>query len=302
MTSDQSVLGVTHSRPGFAVPPGACDCHTHVFGPAEAFPFDAGRLYTPGPALVEDLLVHQHALGLSRVVIVQPSPYGTDNACTVDALRRLGPALARGVAVIGPGTTDAELREMHEAGVRGVRVNLETSGCTDPGFAAEALSWAAARVAPLGWHVQTYAALAVIAALRAQILALPVPLVIDHFGRPSAAAGVEQPGFSALLELVRSGKAYVKLSAPHRISARPGHADAVPIARTLIAANPERMLWGSDWPHPGGRPGQPRRPDAIEPFRPEDDGAALDRLAHWAGDEATLARILAHNPARLYGF
>lgn len=292
------ILGVRHSRPKFAVPQGACDCHVHVFGPPAQFPFAAGRVYTPGPAPLEALLALQYALGLDRVVIVQPSPYGTDNRCTLDAVRRLGDR-ARAVAVIDRDTTDEELQAMAEAGVRGIRINLETGGETDPGRAGETLEWASTRVALLGWHVQAFASLKLIAALHDRLLVLPTPLVIDHFGCAKGAGGLAQPGFDRLLALVIAGKAYVKLSAPHRMSGVTDFADMAPIARALIGANPDRMLWGTDWPHPGGARGDV---DRIEPFVPEDDGAGLNRLHDWVGDAATLHRILVDNPARLYGF
>ncbi len=295
------VLGVAQTAPAFEVPAGACDCHVHVFGPIARFPYAAERVYTPGPAPVEELLALQRMLRLERVVVVQPSPYGEDNACTLDALRRIG-AEARGVAVIGAATPEAALRELHAAGVRGVRVNLETHGKRDPGLARALIEEAAARVAPLGWHVQTFASLAVLAALHDAILALSAPLAIDHFGRADAARGPDQPGFDALVSLVRSGRAYVKLSAPYRISSQPGYAGAQAIARALVEANPDRMLWGSDWPHPGGTAGAPRRPEGIEAFRAEDDGAALNRLAAWVPEAPLLHRILVDNPARLYGF
>jgi predicted TIM-barrel fold metal-dependent hydrolase len=302
MSAAAPILGVTHTPAAFDVPAGACDCHTHVFGPADKFPYSEKRGYTPGDASVEDLLALQAALHLDRVVIVHPSPYGADNSVTVDALRRLGKR-GRGVAVIDDETSDTDLREMHGAGVRGVRVNLESHGNNDPAVAARLLQAAAARVAPLGWHVQTYTQLATIAALRDTIMGLPTPFVIDHFGLAQAAKGVSQPGFDAMLALVRSGKAYVKLSGSYRVSQVPDDADAAPLARALIAANPDRMVWGTDWPHPGGgKPGTPRPRDTIEPFRPIDDGRALNRLAEWAGDAATLRKILVDNPASLYEF
>jgi predicted TIM-barrel fold metal-dependent hydrolase len=301
MTSSEPIHGVRHTAPAFEVPKGACDCHTHVFGPVARFPYWSGRKYTPADASIEELLAHQRALHFDRVVIVHPSPYGTDNSCTIDAIRKIGPA-ARGVAVIGPETSDAELRQMHEAGVRGVRCNLETAGTHDPGAARRQIEWAAARVAPLGWHVQTYTSLAVLAPLHDAVMALPTHLVVDHFGRAMAANGTEQPGFDALLSLVRSGKAYVKVSGAHRVSEAPDCADLAPIARALIAANPDRIVWGSDWPHPGG--GRDTRGiDEIEPFHPEDDGRGLNRLAEWArGDAVLIRKILVDNPARLYGF
>lgn len=300
--NERTVLDVRHAPLDFAMPAGACDCHTHVFGPSARFALDPARRYTPGDAVAAELLAHQRLLRLDRVVIVQPSPYGTDNACTLDGIAALGERMARGVAVIDETTTDEALAAMHAGGIRGIRVNLETAGEHDPAVAAEALRWAADRVAGLGWHVQTFTRLPVIEALEATLASLPVPLVIDHIGNARAEAGLAQPGFAALLRLVGAGHAHVKLSAPHRIAADPDGEEVAALVRALIAANPERMLWGSDWPHPGGRPGEPRRRETIEPFNPVDDGAALNRLARWAGDAATLERILVTNPARLYGF
>jgi predicted TIM-barrel fold metal-dependent hydrolase len=300
--NDRPILGVRHTPPSFTVPKGACDCHTHVFGPANRYPWWSGRKYTPPDASIADLLAHQRAMHFDRVVIVHPSPYGTDNSCTLDAIRQIGPA-ARGVAVIGPETSETELQDMHAAGIRGVRLNLETAGQHDPAVARRQIEETAARVAPLGWHVQTYTSLAVLAPLHDAILALPTPLVVDHFGRAMAKDGVEQPGFDALLSLVRSGKAYVKISGAHRVSDRaPDFPDLAPIARALLAANPDRIVWGSDWPHPGG--GRGDRPiEAIEPFHPEDDGRGVNRVAAWArGDLGLIRRVLVENPARLYDF
>jgi predicted TIM-barrel fold metal-dependent hydrolase len=294
-----SVLGVNQSAIGFDVPAGACDTHVHVFGPAAEFPYDPARGYTPGDAAVADLLQLQSLLQLDRVVLVQPSPYGTDNARLLAALRELGPR-ARGVAVIDAA---ADLAAMQAAGVRGARVNLETAGQHDPVAALDGLRRAAAQVAPFGWHIQTYTNLPMIAALHDAILDLPVPLVIDHFGRTPAAPGIDQPGFDALLSLVRSGRAYVKLSAPCRMSQAPDYADAAAIARALIRANPDRMLWGTDWPHTSTKRDPARAASAIEPFQPEDDGRALGRLHDWVGGDADLLRrILVDNPGVLYGF
>jgi predicted TIM-barrel fold metal-dependent hydrolase len=287
------------STPAFDVPAGACDCHLHVFGPPGRFPMAPNRPYTPGPATVEDLLALHEVLRLDRVVIVQPTTYGVDNACMVDALRRLK-GRARGIAVVDASVTDAALEDMDRAGVRGLRVNLAASDIA-PEAARQRLQSAAARAAPLGWHVQTYAPLGLIESARELIEELPVPLVIDHFGRPRAAAGTRQPGFDSLLALVRSGKVYVKLSAPYRVSERAGYSDAEPLACALIEANADRMLWGTDWPHVEERKGgPPRRPDEVQPFREEDNGAALNRLARWAETPAVLRKILVENPAQLY--
>jgi predicted TIM-barrel fold metal-dependent hydrolase len=297
MSERAQILGVAHSAPDFPMPRGACDCHTHIFGPDAAFPLSPKRLYTPGSASIADLSAMHKALHIERVVIVHPSPYGADNAVTVDAVRKLG-ACARGVAVIDDTTTDAMLADMHEAGIRGVRVNIESFGGIDSATAGKLFQRAAERVAKLGWHVQTFTNLGILPPLVDLILKLPAPLVVDHFGRPKAALGTSQPGFAEVLTLLRSGKVYVKISAPYRISQLPDYTDAAPIARALIAANPDRIVWGTDWPHPGAAK---RDPAVIEPFRPEDNGRALNRLATWAS-AAELKKILVDNPARLYQF
>jgi predicted TIM-barrel fold metal-dependent hydrolase len=298
----EPILGVSHTPPNFDVPQNACDCHVHVFGPDQRFPFWPGRTYTPGAASIEQLEALRRVLRIDRVVVVHPSPYGADNAVTLDAMRVLG-ARARGVAVIDEATTDAMLDDMHKAGVRGVRVNLESAGESNPAVAKRLLQWAAERVAPLGWHVQTYAKLSVIAALHETIMALPVALVIDHFGRAEAALGPDQPGLDVIYALLKCGKAYVKVSGAYRISQAPDFADVAPIARAMIKANPDRIVWGSDWPHPGGGKGRVTRDlTTIEPFQPIDDGAALNRLNAWCDSREQLEKILVGNPVRLYGF
>ena len=289
------------TKVGFAVPAGACDCHVHVFGGAAEFPFAAQRGYTPPPASAVELLALQRALRLSRVVIVQPSVYGSDNSCTLDGMRRLGPR-ARGVAVIDRATSKAALDRMRQAGIRGVRVNLETAGETDPDAARRNLAAAVERVAPLGWHVQVYTRLSVITGLRAEVERLQVPIVFDHFGGAQAAGGIDQPGFAALLALVGAGHAYVKVSAAYRSSEKaPAYDDMAPLARALIAANPERILWGTDWPHPhAAAPGAAL--DTVAPFYDIDNGLALNQLLLWAPSAAIRRKILVENPARLYDF
>lgn len=285
----------------FAVPEQACDCHVHVFGTAADFPFAAHRGYTPPSASAAELLALQEALQLSRVVIVQPSVYGGDNSCTLDGMRQLGER-ARGVAVIDTATSNAALDDMHKAGIRGVRVNLATAGESDPDQARRNLAEAVARVQRLHWHVQVYTELSVIAALAAEVPQLGVPIVFDHFGGATAAGGVEQPGFADLLALVKNGHAYVKVSAAYRSSDKaPAYDDVAPLARALIAANPERIVWGSDWPHPHhAAPGQALT--EIAPFYDIDDGLALNQLPLWAPDAAIRRAILSENPARLYDF
>jgi predicted TIM-barrel fold metal-dependent hydrolase len=286
---------------GFRVPPGACDCHVHVFGRASEFAFVAKRGYTPPPASADELLKLQNALSFSRVVIVQPSVYGTDNSCTLDGMRQLGPERARGVAVIDDNTTDDALKEMHAVGIRGVRVNLETGGVSDPAISRRDLNAAIKRVAPLGWHVQVYTRLSVVEAVHDDVMKSAVPVVFDHFGGAQATAGIDQPGFAALLALVRAGKAYVKVSGHYRSSTKaPAFDDVAPLARALIAANPDRIVWGTDWPHP--HHAEPGKEGEITPSFDIDDGLALAQLPRWAPTAATRRKILVDNPARLYGF
>ncbi len=284
----------------FPMPPGACDCHVHVFPDAARFPFAVKRGYTPPMATASDLLALQRALHLDRVVIVTPSVYGTDNRATLDGMRQLGRKRARGVAVIGPETTRAEIAAMDKAGIRGIRVNLESNGVTDPAKAAANLDAAVGWLKGTRWHIQVYARLPVIVALKDQFDALPMPVVFDHFAGAKAALGVEQPGFEAVLDLVRSGKAYVKISGAYRASGEaPDYPYVTPLARALIGANPERIVWGTDWPHPGP-PG--KTPEEVNTPFPVDDGRLLNLLGEWAPDRAARWRILVENPARLYGF
>lgn len=296
-----AIHGVIHQPPRSLLPAGSCDCHTHVFGPVDRYPLAADRQYTPGQARLEDMLRLHDQLGIERVVIVHPSPYGSDNSCTLDALLTLGKR-GRGVAVIDEKTSDAQLQAMHEAGVRGIRINLETDGIHEPALAKRQLRWAHDRVKDLGWHVQIYTNLAVFASLESVLDQLSVPVVLDHFCRAQAALGPNQLHFGALLQRVRQGQVWVKLSAPHRISNAPDCADAAAMAQALIAANPDCLLWGSDWPHPGAAPGKPRQREVVETFHPIDDGRALNRLVEWVNDPATLKKILVDNPAKLYDF
>jgi predicted TIM-barrel fold metal-dependent hydrolase len=293
---------------------GACDCHTHVFGPAARYPYATPRHYTPGDASVEEMLALHAELGVERVVIVQPSPYGADNRCTLDAVARLnagGADRARAVVVVDDQATAQTLRAMHAAGARGVRINLETHGSNDVALARAMLQDIAGRVADLGWHVQMFTNPRVIVSLADVIDRLPVPVVLDHHAGIQVADPSHQDKLAALMDLVAGGNAYVKLSAPHRASSMPdridgrtddGHADVKPLAEAFMRCRPDRMVWGTDWPHPGAWPGVKRDPDAIEPFHPIDDAAALQRLRRWIPDAARFAAVLAENPARLYGW
>nr|WP_246206243.1 amidohydrolase family protein [Propylenella binzhouense] len=284
------------------MPKYACDCHCHVFGPQDRYPYSEDRTFTPPDASLEDLLRLQHVLGLERAVIVQPSVYGADNRSLIDMLGRLGDR-ARGIAGFNAETTNDELVRLDAAGVRGVRLNLEAHGDNDAVAARERLQLMADRVGPFGWHVQIWTNVDVIAKLRPTIEKNPhTTFVFDHFGRCDASRWREQPGFRDLLELVRDGRVYVKVSAPHRISNAPDYADVGDIVHALVDANPERLVWGSDWPHREKPRNSKLTPFDIEPLRREDDGAALNRLNRWVASPRTMALILAENPARLYGF
>jgi predicted TIM-barrel fold metal-dependent hydrolase len=285
----------------FAVPAHACDCHTHIFGDPTRFPFWPGRSYTPEPALPQEMAALHHALHVERAVIVTPSVYGTDNSATLYGMRSRG-ATSRGVAVIDGKTPESALEAMDRAGVRGARLNLATAGLTDPETGRRRLRTLTALVARLGWHVQINTGLSVISGLKDMVRDSPVPVVFDHFGGLEAPLGLGQPGFGDLVELVRSGKAYVKLSAAYRLNAgTPDCAGVAPFAKALIAANPDRIVWGTDWPHPDSAAGT-RRPEGISPLLPIDDGLLLNQLAVWAPDPAIRKKILVDNPARLYGF
>jgi predicted TIM-barrel fold metal-dependent hydrolase len=300
------ISGATASQPvtpvNFAVPPGACDCHTHIFGDSARFPFAPTRSYTPEPASVDEVRALHRALHITRVVIVQPSVYGTNNACTLDAIRQLGPA-ARGVAVIDDNTPESTLDEMGRAGIRGIRLNLETGGVTDPAAARQRFQRAVERIRHRNWHIQIYTRLSVIEGISALVMEAAVPVVFDHFGGAQASVGTEQAGFAALLNLVRTGNAYVKISAPYLSSTQaPDYPDVVPFAKALVAANPERLLWATNWPHPDSLRVPGRKATDIAPFRRIDDGRVFNQLAVWVPDPAQRKTILVENPARLYGF
>lgn len=286
----------------FDVPAGACDTHTHIFGDPQRFPFATPRQYTPETASVEEMRALHHALHTDRVVIVNPSVYGTDNSCTLDAIKQLGPS-ARGIAVIDDKTPDSALDEMARAGIRGIRINLETSGVSDPALSRQRFAAAVERVKNRTWHIQMYTRLSVIESLKDQVAASPVPVVFDHFGGMQASLGLAQPGFSTLVNLVRTGKAYVKISGAYRSSTKaPDYPDVAPFAKALIAANPQRIVWGSDWPHPDSSQVPGRKFTDLAPLSQIDDGALLNQLPVWAPDAATRKVILVENPARLYGY
>lgn len=284
----------------FDVPKGACDSHTHIFGDPARFPLASSRIYTPELASIPEMRALHKALHTERVVIVNPSIYGTDNSCSLDAIKQLGPG-ARGVAVIDEKTSSSVLDEMYRGGMRAIRINLETSGQSDPEFARRSFQTSIERVKNSKWHVQIYTRLSVIEAIKDQVAAAPAPIVFDHFGGAQAALGVGQPGFGTLLNLVKTGKAYVKISAPYRSSTQaPDYRDVAPLAKALVAANPERILWGSDWPHPQQIAG--RKVSEITPLYQIDDGRVFNLLAEWVPDAAQRKTILVDNPAKLFGY
>ncbi|MFN7992940.1 MAG: amidohydrolase family protein [Bryobacteraceae bacterium] len=286
----------------FSVPAHACDCHTHIFGPPDRFPLWSGRTYTPEAASPEEMAALHQALHIERVVIVTPSVYGVDNSAMLYGLKARGRS-ARGIAVIGDQTTDRDLDTMDRAGVRGIRLNLATLGQKDPAIARRRLQAAIGRVRPRGWHVQIFVDAFLIPSLKTLVQDSAVPVVFDHFGGAKATAGLAQAGFPDLLDLLRSGHAYVKVSAAHRISAQlPDCPDVLPLAKALVAANPDRVLWGTDWPHPDSNPPASRPISEVSPLLKIDDARLLNLLPAWAHDPAIRQRILVDNPARLYGF
>jgi predicted TIM-barrel fold metal-dependent hydrolase len=266
-------------------PPLSCDCHFHIFGPYDRYPMSPGRNYTPPPALVPAYLELADTLGLQRMVVVQASIYGTDNAVTLDAVHRFGLHRARGVAVIDDSFDVAALRRLHEQGVRGVRFNM-VSGNGTPEDQLEALG---RRVAPLGWHIQIYAEGEKIQAIGPLLARLPVEVVIDHCGGVMAGLGVRHPQFQALLRLMETGRAWMKLCGYRASSAGAPWADVEPNVKALVAKAPERCVWGTDWPHPQMDPA----PEA---------GLLLDQFFEWVPDAAVRQAVLVDNPARLYEF
>jgi predicted TIM-barrel fold metal-dependent hydrolase len=285
----------------FDVPAHACDCHTHIHLP-EKYPFFAGRGYTPEPASPEEMAALHKALHIENVVIVTPSIYGTDNRATLEGIKFRGNT-ARGVAVIDDKTPESDLDEMGKAGIRGIRVNLANNGIKDPTIGRKRLEAAIDRVKGRGWHVQCYTTLSLLTTIKDVLASSPVPVVFDHFGGADAALGLEQPGWAELVEAVKSGKVYVKISGAYRLSKKaPDYPDAVPFAKALIAANPDRLVWGSDWPHPDSDPRPDRKPTDLAPLYQIDDGHLFNQLAVWAPDAAVRKKILVDNPARLYGF
>jgi predicted TIM-barrel fold metal-dependent hydrolase len=280
-----------------------CDSHVHVFDPAR-FAYTPQRRFTPGSATVARLRQHLAAVGAQRVVLVQPSVYGHQHHALVDALATLntgGQDMARGVAVLAPHSTAAEVDTLAAAGVVGTRLNLAVHGHCDAHGAHSQLQ-AMERLTPLGWHIQLHAPLAVLAALAPSLAHTPRTYVVDHLGLPGPALPPTHPHWQALLSWLATGQVYVKLSAPYLASPpATGHTEREALVRSLVAAAPHRLLWGSNWPHTQGT-GRPSDHNALqpEPFRVVDDPHWLAQCRAWAGEHAHA--VLAGNAARLYRF
>jgi 2-pyrone-4,6-dicarboxylate lactonase len=273
-------------KPALVLPPKATDAHAHVFGPVDRYPYAANRLYTPPPVFLEDYLAMHRVVGLARGVLVQTGLYGNDNSFIVDAIKA-NPRRLRGIALIGETVTDAELRHLAASGIRGFRVNRTAK----TGLSIEVARKLAERVKELGWHVQFLLDVEDHPDLDKLLGSFATEVVIDHMGRPDPHRGVGAPGFQALIRLLRSGRGWAKLSAPYRTSRQPPpYDDMTPFAHALVAAVPDRLVWGSDWPHV-----------LLDTTMPN-DGDLVDQIAVWVPDADIRRRILVDNAERLYGF
>ena len=274
--------------PRLMAPPGSCDSHLHIYDPR----FPASR---PGSRLTRDATVSdyrllQKRLGTTRAIVVQPAAYGFDNSVTVDAIAQLGIANARGIAVVQPAITDAELRELDRVGVRGVRFTQHDprTAVTTP----DMIEPVAKRLAEIGWHAQLHMRGDQLVSIAEMVARLPCTIVIDHMGRMPQPESVNHPAFDIVKRLLDSGRAWVKISGAYldTKSGAPSYADIREVARALIRYAPDRCVWGSDWPHP------------TETETKPDDATLLDLLTDWSGNDETRRRILVDNPAALYGF
>jgi predicted TIM-barrel fold metal-dependent hydrolase len=281
-------------HPDFKSPPAGCDCHFHVFGPAGRYPHNQADLrYAPPVAPVEDFLTLAKKLGVERFVFVQPSAYGRDNRCMLDAMRKIGTS-CRGIVDIDENAPDAELERLNAAGVRGVRLNMSPIKPFETGFAPKLLpriERLRARCAEIGWQLDFLTPGWLTSELMPTLRKLDVDFTLAHFGMFLAKDGVRQPGFQQLLELLRRSerRCWVKLTGVYRMSVAQGFADVAPMARALIEAAPDRVIWGSDYPHLSFA----EKVGSVELW---------NLLGKWAPDEASRRKILVDNPQRLFGF
>jgi len=272
------------------LPPDSCDTHAHLFGPASVYPWNPARGYTPPDASAASYEALHRTLGVGRGVLTQPSVYGTDNACILDYVAR-HPDRMRAVVAVGPDVGDAELAQMHDRGARGIRINLADKG-GNPFASFREINNVADRLKAIGWHIELLLHVHQTGGMLDDIRKLPVDISVGHFGYMPAALGVAHPEFRKFLDLVREGRTWVKFTAPYRITglATTPYDDVIPVAHALAEAGPDRILWGTDWPHP------------ICPVPMPNDGDLTDHLADWIPDAGLRQRILVDNPARLYGF
>src|SRR5215472_11982364 len=273
--------------PKLKAPPNSCDCHHHIYD--ARYPVDPKAVLRPGDALVEDYRAFQKRIGTSRNVVVTPSTYGVDNRVTLDAVAAFGPQ-ARAVVVVNDAVSDSELKRMHEQGARGIRFNLAQAGATTP----EMIEPLSKRVNDLGWHIQINAPAAKIMEIMPILERVPSPIVFDHLAHIPEPEGINHPVFGQVRALIDKGATWVKLSGAYADTkvGPPTYADSSSIARAYVKAAPERLVWGSDWPHPGVRDPDPKPDDAI----------LIDLMLDWAPNEAVRNRILVGNAAKLYDF
>lgn len=283
-------------KPSFAPPPGSCDTHFHIFGPPEKFPFAPTRQYTPPAAPLEHYLGMASVIGIERGVVVQPSVHGLDNSVTLDAIERAGGRF-RGVARVDDRASPSDLKRLHQGGIRGVRFNLLDRPLGN--VAAGVLERVVERIAELGWSVDLHIDPRNLLGQEKRIRALPVPVVIDHLARINPSEGLDQPAFQLLLDLLKEDRIWVKLSGADKICNTGVHCyrglpyiEVIPFARAVVAAAPDRVLWGTDWPHS----------NIFVPGKTPNDGDLVDLLREFAPDEKVRRKILVDNPAALYGF
>ncbi|MEM7504205.1 MAG: amidohydrolase family protein [Pseudomonadota bacterium] len=275
----------------FDLPGGAVDCHAHIFGPVERYPLSPARGYTPPEASLDSYLALHKALGgVERAVLTQPSVYGTDNDCMMDAVGAAGKNF-RAIVAVGPDITDRELEDLHARGARGVRVNLADKG-GNPFADVRSVQTFTERLKAIGWHLEVLIRVHEFDGLFDAMSKMAVPVSFGHLGYMRTDHGVAQAGFQDLLALLKEGRCWVKLTGTYRIATTPGppYADIRPQAEALIRANEDQLVWGTDWPHP-----------TFSGLMPN-DGPLFDQLALWASDSALRKKILVSNPESLYGF
>ena len=274
--------------PRLEAPAGSCDCHLHILDPR--FPLTPPATQAPSGATVNEYRLLQRRIGTTRAVIVQAKPFGTDNRCVLDAVEQLGVTKARGIAVVSPEITGGELRDLDSGGIRGLRFSLWNPG--DAVVSIDMLEPLAKRIADLGWHIQLHMSGDQIVANEALLNRLPCPLVIDHMGRIPPQTGTAHPAFKLICRWLGKGNTWVKLSGAYlnTLSGAPEYSDATAVAQAFAAVAPERMVWGSDWPH------------VTEKEHKPDDALLMDLLISWIPDEALRKKVLVDNPAALYGF